>query len=151
MFTFEARINAKNIDVDMDFENEHIIVEGDSAQIAQVIRNLVDNAIKFSPEKGKLAISITCRKGLAVMSVKDDGEGISQEDKPYVFDRFYKAEKAHTPAGSSTGLGLSIVKRIVEQHEQEIWVESEPGKGACFTFTLKTIEHQPKGRNVQRR
>lgn len=153
VLTFEARINAKHIDVNMDFDSEHTIVEADHSQIAQVIRNLVDNAIKFLQDNGKLTMRITSGKDIAHVSVIDNGAGIAQEDLPYVFDRFYKAEKAHTPSGSSSGLGLSIVKRIIEQHGQSIKVESEPGKGAAFTFTLKIYEQQgkPKASTAQRR
>ena len=87
------------------------------------------------------------------MSVIDQGDGISPDDLPYVFDRFYKAEKAHTPSSSSSGLGLSIVKRIIEQHDQTIKAESQLGKGATFTFTLKLYEQQgrPKANPAQRR
>ncbi len=144
LLTFEARINAKRIEVVMDFDSDHTMVEADASQIAQVIRNLVDNAIKFSPEGGKLTVDIQSDKKQAVISVKDDGEGISAEDIPYIFDRFYKAEKAHTPAGSSSGLGLSIVKRIMEQHGQTITAASPPGGGAVFTLTLKLMEQQGK-------
>lgn len=142
LLTFEARVNARHIEVDMDFENDRTVVEGDASQIAQVIRNLIDNAVKFSPEGGRLTLGIHRQKELAVISVKDEGEGIREEDLPFVFDRFFKGEKAHTPAGSSTGLGLSIVKRIVEQHGQDITVTSPPGQGACFAFTLKLCEQQ---------
>ena len=148
LLTFEARINAANIDVSMDFDAEHTIVEADSEQIAQVVRNLVDNAIKFSPKGGTLTLKtevIKSKKEVHV-SVRDEGVGIAADDLPYVFDRFYKAEKAHTPSGSSTGIGLSIVKRIVEQHGQSITVESPPGQGTCFTFTLKLCEQQGKTR-----
>ena len=153
LLTFEARINAKHIDVAMDFAAEHTIVEADQSQIAQVIRNLVDNAIKFSPDGGKLTVKIATDKKLAVISVIDEGDGISPEDLPYVFDRFYKAEKAHTPSGSSSGLGLSIVKRIIEQHGQTITASSPPGEGATFTLTLKLYEQQgkPKASPSQRR
>lgn len=148
LLTFEARINAANIDVSMDFDAEHTIVEADSEQIAQVVRNLVDNAIKFSPKGGTLTLKTEVIKSKKVVhvSVRDEGVGIAADDLPYVFDRFYKAEKAHTPSGSSTGIGLSIVKRIVEQHGQSITVESPPGQGTCFTFTLKLCEQQGKTR-----
>ncbi len=144
LLTFEARVNAQRIDVVMDFESGRTLVEGDASQIAQVIRNLVDNAVKFSPPGGKLTLGVKAQKGLAVVSVRDEGEGIRDEDLPYVFDRFFKGEKAHTPAGSSSGLGLSIVKRIVGQHGQEVFVESAPGKGTCFSFTLKLYEQQTR-------
>lgn len=146
LLTFEARINAANIDVNMDFDAEHTTVEADPDQIAQVIRNLIDNAIKFSPAGGMLTLKTEVSRKDVRVSVQDEGVGIAPEDLPYVFDRFCKAEKAHTPSGSSTGIGLSIVKRIVEQHGQTIVAESPPGKGACFTFTLKLCEQQGKTR-----
>lgn len=151
LLTFEARVNARHIDVVMDFESDRTMVEADQQQIAQVIRNLVDNAIKFSPEGGKLTLCIKKDRGKAVVSVRDEGAGIAPEDLPYVFDRFYKGEKAHTPSGTSTGLGLSIVKRIVEQHNETITVESPPGSGACFTFTVKLHEQQTRQRPVSSR
>ena len=108
--------------------------------------NVMANAIKFSPAGGTLTLKTETGKRNVRVSVKDEGVGIAAEDLPYVFDRFYKAEKAHTPSGSSTGIGLSIVKRIVEQHGQTITVESPPGNGTCFTFTLKLCEQQAKPR-----
>lgn len=138
MLTFEARINAKHIDVRMDFEDEHTMVMADSGQIAQVLRNLIDNAIKFSPDASMLVLSTAKDKQLVQITVRDNGAGIAKEDLPYVFDRFYKAEKAHTPSGSSTGLGLSIVERIIEQHGQSIRAESPEGGGTAFIFTLQT-------------
>ncbi len=149
LLTFEARINANHIEVVMDFDADRTLVEADSSQIAQVIRNLVDNAIKFSPEGGRLTLRIRTMRTSVEIGVKDEGEGIREEDIPYVFDRFFKGEKAHTPAGSSSGLGLSIVKRIVEQHGREISVQSRPGEGALFTFTLKLAD--PQGRETRAR
>ncbi len=146
LLTFEARINAGNIDVNMEFGAEHTVVEADREQIAQVVRNLIDNAIKFSPAGGMLTLKTEIGKKDVRVSVRDRGVGIAAEDLPYVFDRFYKAEKAHTPSGSSTGIGLSIVKRIVEQHGQSITAEAPDDGGACFTFTLKLCEQQGKTR-----
>ena len=138
LITFEARINTKQIDVDVDFDEEHIYVEADPGQIAQVLRNLIDNAIKYSPDGGKLVLSSRAGRRQTTVSVRDFGKGIPREDRKYVFDRFYKVEKAHTPTGSSgTGLGLSIVKRIIDQHGQTIAVDSPRGGGTRFVFTLK--------------
>lgn len=146
LLTFEARILAKKIDVDVSFAQDRSFVLADQGQITQVIRNLVDNAIKFTPESGMLRLTTALGKRLIAVSVQDSGEGIAREDIPYVFDRFYKGEKAHTPSGTaSTGLGLSIVKKILDQHGQSIRVDSSLGKGTCFTFTLKrTAEPVPK-------
>ncbi len=144
LLTFEARINAKKLDVELDFSPERSFVSADPGQIAQVLRNLVDNAIKFTPDGGRLYISTCVKKTVTLVSVKDSGRGIPKEDLPYVFDRFYKAEKAHTPTDTSgTGLGLSIVQRIIEQHNQTINAESDgTGGGTCFTFTLQHVNER---------
>ncbi|HWS29518.1 MAG TPA: HAMP domain-containing sensor histidine kinase [Clostridia bacterium] len=146
LLTFEARVNAQNIDVAVEFEEERCFVEADIGQIAQVLRNLIDNAVKFTPPGGKLALSTTADKRTVTVSVKDSGCGMTEEDAAHVFERFYKAEKAHTPSNTSgTGLGLSIVKRILDAHAQTIEVISTPGAGACFRFTLRrAAEKKPR-------
>ncbi len=144
LLTFEARITTKELEVNVDFPKDRMFVWADQNQIAQVIRNLVDNAIKFTPDQGRLTVSTSANKRMVVIRVQDSGQGIAPEDVPHVFDRFYKGEKAHTPTGvASTGLGLSIVKRIIEQHGQNIYVESRIGKGAAFIFTLKRCDEEP--------
>ena len=138
LLTFEARIDAKKLDVELDIGDKKLMVDADPSQIAQVLRNLIDNAIKFTPEGGSLRLGAKADIKQAVISVRDSGKGIDKESIPHLFERFYKAEKAHTPGESAgTGLGLAIVKRIIDQHDQEITVESDLGKGTCFTFTLK--------------
>lgn len=138
LLTFEARVDAKKLDVELDIGDKRLMVEGDPSQIAQVLRNLIDNAIKFTPEGGKLSLSAKVDKKIVTVYVKDSGKGIDKESIPHLFERFYKAEKAHTPGESAgTGLGLAIVKRIIDQHDQDITVESEIGRGTCFSFTLK--------------
>ncbi|MEG1548172.1 MAG: ATP-binding protein [Clostridia bacterium] len=142
MLTFEARINTKKLDVSLEFSPERSFVEADQNQIAQVLRNLIDNAIKFTPDGGRLSVTTMVKKSITAVAVEDSGKGIPKEDIPYVFDRFYKAEKAHTPSGTSgTGLGLSIVKRIIEQHSQSITVTSS-NQRTRFTFTLKHIQER---------
>lgn len=148
LLTFEARIDAANLAIHMDFDQDHTFVEADPDQIAQVIRNLIDNSIKFSPNGGQLTLRSRVDKKQVFISVRDEGAGIASEDLPYVFDRFYKGEKAHTPSGSSSGIGLSIVKRIIEQHKETIAVESMQGVGTCFTFSLKLCEQQGKQRTL---
>lgn len=146
LLTFEARINAKNIEVMVEFEEEKSLVEADPGQIAQVVRNLVDNAIKFTPAGGTLAVSTSLDKRVVLVSVKDSGCGMTKEDAAHIFERFYKAEKAHTPSDTSgTGLGLSIVKRILEAHGQSIEVISAPMEGACFRFTIRrAVDKKPR-------
>ena len=152
LLTFEARIDAAHIEIALDFSEDYCYVEADADQIAQVLRNLIDNAIKFTPAGGHLTISTAVDKRLATIRVADSGKGVSAEDIPFLFDRFYKAEKAHTPrAQSGTGLGLSIVKRIISAHGQDISVESELNKGTAFTFTLKRAERPQQQKPLQRR
>ncbi|MDR0841521.1 MAG: HAMP domain-containing histidine kinase [Christensenellaceae bacterium] len=157
LLTFEARIDAKKIQIALDLLDPYCYVEADVGQIAQVVRNLIDNALKFTAEEGSLSIStIAADRRTAAVTVTDSGQGIAKEDIPYLFDRFYKAEKAHTPgAQSGTGLGLSIVKRIVDAHGQNITVDSQLGSGTSFRFTLKRADRAPRmmeqGKPGQRR
>ena len=138
LITFEARIYEHHMEVDVKFAQEQYYVEADSAQISQVLRNIIDNAIKYSPDDSKLRIATYAMRREIYVSIQDSGQGIPEEDIPHVFDRFYKVEKAHTPSvQSGTGLGLSIVKRIIDQHNQTITLKSARGKGSTFTFTLK--------------
>jgi two-component system phosphate regulon sensor histidine kinase PhoR len=109
-------------------------VHADNERIRQVITNLVHNAIKFTPSGGKAIISAKPERDSLVVSVCDTGIGISKEDLPHVFERFYKADKAR--AGGGTGLGLAIAKHVVQAHGGNIWAQSEEGKGSTFSFSL---------------
>ncbi len=140
---FERRIEEKNLNVEVHLREEPLLVRADRDRIAQVLTNLIDNAIKFLPEGGLLALSAREAGRECLVSVRDNGPGIAQEDLPYIFDRFYKADKAHT-SGMGTGLGLSIVKKILEQHGQDIRVSSSKGGGAEFTFTLEAAQAPEK-------
>jgi two-component system phosphate regulon sensor histidine kinase PhoR len=106
----------------------------DKERIGQVLTNLVHNAIKFTPSGGRATISAKQEKDSIVVQVADTGIGISKEDLPRVFERFYKADKARTSEG--TGLGLAIAKHIVQAHGGSIWAQSEEGKGSTFSFSL---------------
>ena len=122
----------------MRFAQEQCFVYADSTQIGQVLRNLIDNAIKYSEKGQTVSVSTYSMRKEVYVTVKDNGIGIPQEDIPHVFDRFYKVEKAHTPSLTvGSGLGLSIVKRIIEQHGQSITVRSATGRGTQFTFSLE--------------
>ena len=150
VLTFEARINAKRLSVDIDLPGEPVYAEADEARITQVLHNLVDNAVKYTPEDGRLGICCRHEKHTVRVRVTNSGPGIPAEDLPHVFDRFYKAEKAHTPSGTSgTGLGLSIAKLIMDQHEQELTASSENGRTE-FTFTLKRAARSGARKNPER-
>lgn len=106
----------------------------DEAMIARVINNLIHNAIKFSQEGGEITVTAEATGEDVRICVKDSGPGIPKEDQSRVFERFYKADRARSRGG--TGLGLAIARHIVEGHGGQIWVESIPGRGATFCFTV---------------
>ena len=138
LITFEARISEKQMELDVRFAAEQTFVYADSNQISQVLRNLIDNAIKYSPEGRTLLVSTYALRKEVYVTIRDTGVGIPAEDVPHIFDRFYKVEKAHTPSPQvGSGLGLAIVKKIIEAHGQSITVKSARGKGTQFTFTLE--------------
>ena len=125
----------KKIDVSCEFEEDACPVRADSDRIEQVVINLLDNAIKFTPEGGKITLESAVKDGTAEITVRDSGSGVAPEDRDKIFDRFFTADRAHT-AGKGTGLGLSICKRIMEMHGQSIRL-LETGEGAAFRFTLE--------------
>ncbi len=110
----------------------------DPDRVQQVVANLVHNAIKFTPAGGEIHVSATpdLAAGELIVAVRDNGPGIAADDLPRIFERFYKADRARSTGG--TGLGLAIAKHIVQAHSGRIWVESVPGKGSTFYFTLPT-------------
>ena len=115
-------------------------VQADPDRIEQVLINLLHNAIKFTPPGGRIDISAKRGENEVIFAVRDTGVGISPEDLPRIFERFYKADRARTSVG--TGLGLSISRHLVESHNGRIWAESEQGKGSTFFFSLPTVTDQ---------
>jgi two-component system phosphate regulon sensor histidine kinase PhoR len=111
-----------------------VIVKADGERIEQVLLNLIHNAIKFTPAGGTIECRVSAHGDHVTVSVRDTGVGISAQDLPRVFERFYKADKSR--AGGGTGLGLAIAKHIVELHGGAIWAESAEGKGTTLLFTL---------------
>ncbi len=110
------------------------LVRADKDRIRQTIINLVHNAIKFNHPGGRVAVSARADDESVTVSVSDTGIGISREDLPHVFERFYKADKARSRGGS--GLGLAIAKHTIQAHGGNIWAQSEEGKGSTFSFSL---------------
>ena len=139
LIRFEQRIEIKSIDVDVQLAQDPCFALGDVNRINQVVSNLVDNAVKFMTGEGSLLTLRTLREGGRVrFEVQDNGPGISEADQAHVFDRFYKADKAHT-SGMGTGLGLSISRSILQQHDSEIRLRSHPGE-TVFSFALPAAE-----------
>ena len=131
-------LDGKKIDISCEFEEDQCPVRADSDRIEQVVINLLDNAIKFTPEGGKITLESGVRNGIVEITVRDSGCGIAPEDRDKIFDRFFTADRAHT-AGKGTGLGLSICKRIMDMHGQSIRL-LDTEEGAAFQFTLETAE-----------
>ncbi|OGO30782.1 MAG: hypothetical protein A2Z29_03775 [Chloroflexi bacterium RBG_16_56_11] len=116
---------------------EDLNVIGDTLRLKQLLANLVDNAIKYTPEDGTVTLSLYRDGDGARLEVADNGIGIAPEHLPHIFDRFYRVDKARSRASGGTGLGLAIVRGIVDQHGGDITVTSQPGKGSTFTVILK--------------
>src|SRR5438034_3457246 len=111
-------------------------VEADPSRLKQVVVNLLDNAIKYTPEGGNVSISVTRRDHRAILEVADTGLGISANDLPHIFDRFYRADKARSRQMGGTGLGLSIVRSICQAHGGQVTVNSAEGRGSRFRVEL---------------
>jgi len=129
-------IEDKNINFRANFEQESMHVYADRDAIQRVMLNLIHNAIKFTPEGGSISVAVRDVKGKAEITVSDTGQGIPEEDLPFVFDRFHKADKSRGKDKTGVGLGLYIVKNILKAHNENITVESEYGNGTTFTFSL---------------
>ena len=134
MAVLSARMESKSQTLRLDFSDEPLNVRADRDAVEQVLTNLVDNAIKYTPSGGTIAISTERGEKRHTVCVSDDGIGISAEDAPHIFERFYMADKAHT-AGQGTGLGLAITKQIIDNHGESIWLIPSD-KGARIAFTL---------------
>lgn len=132
--TFEAQGDKHTFKVNLP--GDLLKIEADKDKIDQVIENLIGNAVKFSPQGGKITVLVERVKGKIEISVSDNGIGIPEKDLPHIFEKFHRAENASSEAIGGTGLGLSIVKYIVESHAGKIWAESELRKGSTFSFTL---------------
>lgn len=137
LISFEQKINEKKLDVSFVCDNDRMIAEADRDAVYQILYNICDNAVKFSKDGGAYRISITSyEKKKILVGVYNEGQGISEADLPYVFERFYKADKSRGIDKSGVGLGMFIAKTILDAHGEKIWVESHAGCDCEFFFTL---------------
>lgn len=132
----EQRLEDKRLDVEFDADRDNMFVNADRDAIYQVLYNLCDNGIKFAKEGGKYSISIKEFGQKTEISVFNEGAGISEDDLPYVFDRFYKSDRSRGLDKTGVGLGLYISRTIIEAHGERIKVESKHGEWCRFTFTM---------------
>ena len=130
----------RDVEVENRIPTDLAPVWADRGRVHQVLFNLLDNAVRFSPPGAGVTISATREDGMCVVSVADAGPGISAESLPRVFERFYRVDPARARAGGGTGIGLAIAKSVVEAHGGHIRAESEEGKGSVFTFDLPVVE-----------
>ena len=131
-----AQDQEKKYELVRDYPITSVWIEIDTDKMTQVIDNILNNAIKYSPDGGKITVSMKTTDDQMILSISDQGLGIPKEDLPKIFDRFYRVDKARSRAQGGTGLGLAIAKEIIKQHNGFIWAKSEYGKGSNFTIVL---------------
>ena len=126
----------KKYELVRDYPINSVWIEIDTDKMTQVIDNILNNAIKYSPDGGKITVSMKTTEDQMILSISDQGLGIPKQDLPKIFDRFYRVDRARSRAQGGTGLGLAIAKEIIKQHNGFIWAKSEYGKGSTFTIVL---------------
>jgi two-component system phosphate regulon sensor histidine kinase PhoR len=126
----------KSLSVKLDIPANLLKVLGDHKRLSQVFLNLLDNAIKYTPEGGSITVSAASKENIVQVDISDTGIGIAEKDLPRIFERFYRVDKARSRELGGTGLGLSIVKHIIQAHNGQVWVQSTLGQGSTFSFTI---------------
>ena len=126
----------KKYELVRDYPITSVWIEIDTDKMTQVIDNILNNAIKYSPDGGKITVTMKTTDDQMILSISDQGLGIPKQDLPRIFDRFYRVDRARSRAQGGTGLGLAIAKEIIKQHRGFIWAKSEYGKGSTFTIVL---------------
>jgi len=137
---FQQRATQKQILITSHFAHACDIVNADEDKIRRCMYNLIDNAVKFTPDVGEITVETTVTGKKILVSVTDNGKGMSQEDLTQVFDRFYKGDQSRNEDKLGSGLGLSIVQEFIRAHGETITVESTPCNGSTFAFTLASVE-----------
>ncbi len=134
----------KDLEFEAEFELERMFIRADRDSVQRLLLNLMQNAVKFTPEKGTIRVAVRKVKDKAEVSISDTGIGISADELPFVFDRFYKTDKSRSSDRTGVGIGLAIVRSIILAHHEEIRVESTQNVGTTFTFTMPS-EPDPQG------
>jgi two-component system, OmpR family, phosphate regulon sensor histidine kinase PhoR len=140
--SFQPQAAGHGVNLDLRVQRPAII-EADEHRLSQVFVNLIDNALRYTPEGGAVSLVLDVEDGYAVIRVSDTGIGIPYKDLPYVFERFYVVDRSRARGFSGAGLGLSIVKQIVEAHGGSVMVESTLGSGTTFTVRVPVVSVQP--------
>lgn len=130
------KANGSGIHLHAEIEKSLPLLDIDAERIGQVLRNLLNNAFAYTPHQGEIAVNAQHHNGSVEVTVFNTGQGIANDDLPYLFERFYRADKSRTRSTGGSGLGLAIVKQLIEAHDGKVWVESSPGQWAKFRFVL---------------
>ena len=136
---FQPQAEAKRQLLTLDKTVPGSKVQGDALQLRQALRNLIGNAVKYTPDGGAITLSLTQEANMVNIKIKDSGYGIPSSDLPHIFDRFYRVRNNGHEEIEGNGLGLAIVKSIIEKHDGHITAESKQGKGSCFTISLPLV------------
>jgi signal transduction histidine kinase len=139
LFQAIAEENALQITTELP---DSCVVYGEARKLQRMVANLLDNALKYTPPEGTVTVSVNADNGKVVISISDTGVGISEDDLPHIFKRFYRCDISRAQGG--TGLGLSLVQAIAHSHGGSVNATSHPGKGSTFTVTLSqpSLAHQ---------
>ena len=148
LISLMGKIENKKLDIAFEGGEDDVFVLADPDAIHQVLYNLVDNAVKFTPERGTISIAVTSKGKKAYLRVRNTGDGIPEEEIPHVFERFYKSDRSRGLDKTGTGLGLYIVKTILDKHGESVSVESVPQKYTEFRFTLSLSAGKQKNKNT---
>jgi signal transduction histidine kinase len=129
-------LRSKQLELDLDLPDEPLLVDGESEGLRQIIDNLLDNAMNYTPEKGRISVRLRSEGYDGILRIEDTGIGIPEDALARIFERFYRVDKGRSRELGGTGLGLSIVRNIVQRMQGTVAVESEVGRGTTFTVTL---------------
>jgi two-component system, OmpR family, phosphate regulon sensor histidine kinase PhoR len=133
---------ARRLEVSRDIPESLPLVRGDSLRLEEVLKNLLENAIQYTPSPGTICVRAAVENGTVLLCVEDTGIGIPSTDQVRIFERFYRVDAARSRKAGGTGLGLAIAKHIVEAHQGRLWVESELGKGSRFFVSLAVCQSE---------
>jgi len=139
-----ARRRSPHHEISLDFDPPEIVINADAQRIGEVVNNLLDNAVKYSPGGGHVRIRGRIIEEHALITITDEGIGITAEDMRRIFERFYRGQNAVSAVTRGAGLGLSLCRGIVEAHAGKIWVDSEQDVGTSVSFALPTFETGPE-------
>ena len=142
MLIQSEELRDKKYSIEKNVTDEAIFVDVDADRIVQVLDNIINNAINYSPDGGTISCNLEIQNSFVVMSIKDEGIGIPEEDLNHIFTRFYRVDHARSRAMGGTGLGLAISKEVIEQHEGKIWAESRNPNGTTFYIALPYIPYE---------